>query len=168
MTELTDAELEAVASRNHRAMYDTQADHIDLKMSCKDVPLLIAEVRRLRAIIKPKPLPDDDLRYLIGNMDAHAWAAEFCLRNPSFDRDLAVAWFSNMIMAGYDTANNRADEKIRKLEAQVENMQNPLGEGRGYQVGYLRMALNVVATSEMVEWKRMEVAEDALAGTWEP
>lgn len=37
-------------------------------------------------------------------MDAQVWAEEFCKKYPDFDKQEAIAWFANAIMAGYDTA----------------------------------------------------------------
>lgn len=42
-------------------------------------------------------------------MDAMVWAEEFCKTYPSFDKQEAVAWFANAIMAGYDTAMMRKE-----------------------------------------------------------
>ena len=41
-------------------------------------------------------------------MDAAVWAAEFVKRYPGFDEGEAIGWFANAIMAGYDTAQQRA------------------------------------------------------------
>ena len=42
-------------------------------------------------------------------MDAMVWAEEFCKQYPGFDKQEAVGWFANAIMAGYDTAMIRKE-----------------------------------------------------------
>jgi hypothetical protein len=74
----------------------------------------------------------DDLH---STMDAVVWAKEFCKRWPSalcqiegkegvqtgadFE-DTMIGWFANAIMVGYDTANNRAADRIEALTVKVE------------------------------------------------
>lgn len=40
-------------------------------------------------------------------MDAMIWADMFCKHFPGFDHSIALGWFANAIMAGYDTAMSR-------------------------------------------------------------
>ena len=42
-------------------------------------------------------------------MDAMVWAEECCKKYSSFDKQEAVAWFANAVMAGYDTAMMRKE-----------------------------------------------------------
>lgn len=41
-------------------------------------------------------------------MDAKVWADEFMKMNPPITHGLMLGWFANAIMAGYDTAQQRA------------------------------------------------------------
>jgi hypothetical protein len=41
------------------------------------------------------------------SFDASDWAKAFCKRNPGFDEGLALTWFSNALMRGYDEACSR-------------------------------------------------------------
>jgi hypothetical protein len=80
----------------------------------------------------------DDLH---STMDAVVWAKEFCKRWPSalceiegregvrtgadFE-DTMIGWFANAIMVGYDTANNRAADRIEELLATNEYLNSRL------------------------------------------
>lgn len=48
-------------------------------------------------------------------MDARVWAAEFKKRYPDIDEDLMLAWFASAIMAGYDEATRRYEEKYKGI-----------------------------------------------------
>jgi len=55
-------------------------------------------------VVPVEPTEEFDFR----TMDAQQWANAFCKQFPGPDPDLMIAWFANAIMAGYDTAQQRA------------------------------------------------------------
>ena len=62
--------------------------------------------------------PDDStVEDLTGEMDASKWAAAFKRLNPSADEGLMLGWFANAIMAGFDTAERRADRPFDRPDA---------------------------------------------------
>jgi hypothetical protein len=50
------------------------------------------------ANIKPEHRSD----WPLPSFKALDWAEAFCKQNPNFDRQLALAWFANALMRGYD------------------------------------------------------------------
>lgn len=52
-------------------------------------------------------------------MDAMVWSDMFCKQFPDFDHGTALAWFSNAIMAGYDTAIVRRHNLIKKVRRRI-------------------------------------------------
>jgi hypothetical protein len=72
-----------------------------------------------------EPLPDqwnvtveirnEGLRELIGDFDAQKWAEAFCKIFPRHDLDTMRGWFANLIMAGYDSANQRDSIRDRDV-----------------------------------------------------
>lgn len=48
-------------------------------------------------------------------MDGVVWAKEFCRLNPGFDEELAVSWFCNAIMCGYDHKHHRLWPRIVRI-----------------------------------------------------
>jgi hypothetical protein len=62
-----------------------------------------AEFEREHANTKPEDRPD----WPLPSFDARDWAKAFCKANPDFDEGVALAWFANALMRGYDerTAN---------------------------------------------------------------
>jgi len=53
-------------------------------------------------------------------MDAKKWAEEFVNLYPDFEEDVALGWFANAIMAGYDTAANKLTAENERLLRVVE------------------------------------------------
>lgn len=67
--------------------------------------------------------PSDDparLNYLCHEMDAQKWAKEFVNLYPGFEEDVALGWFANAIMAGYDTAANKLTAENERMQRVVE------------------------------------------------
>lgn len=48
-------------------------------------------------------------------MDGMKWAETFCQMNPQVEVDIALAWFCNAVMAGYDEANRRNARQMREF-----------------------------------------------------
>lgn len=62
---------------------------------------------------------------LHGTMDAQVWATEFCRLNNASDKGMMLGWFANAIMAGFDEASRRAEEKAVRV---CEHCRFPVGE----------------------------------------
>ena len=45
-------------------------------------------------------------------MDGRLWAEEFCKKCPDVPLEVAISWFNNALMAGYDEARERYKEVI--------------------------------------------------------
>lgn len=50
----------------------------------------------------------DDPSWPLPSFDARDWAEAFCKLNPGFDEGLALAWFANALMRGFDEGMMRA------------------------------------------------------------
>jgi hypothetical protein len=60
-------------------------------------------------------------------MDANLWTQEFIKNNPDLkDESVLVAWFANMIMAGYDCAGWKTQLQIEKLKKENEVLREGL------------------------------------------
>jgi len=57
-----------------------------------------AEFEREYANVPPHERPD----WPLPSFDARDWAEAFCKRNPSVEFDVALTWFANALMRGYD------------------------------------------------------------------
>jgi hypothetical protein len=57
-----------------------------------------AEFELEHADTKPEDRPD----WPLPSFDARDWARAFCDKFPAFDEELALAWFANALMRGYD------------------------------------------------------------------
>lgn len=69
-----------------------------------------------------KETQPEQMKNLVGNMDALEWAKQFCRMNPAAYQDYMQGWFANAIMAGYDTATNRLQAKVEKYEKALNNV----------------------------------------------
>jgi hypothetical protein len=58
---------------------------------------------------------------LFMNMDAKAWAKEFCKMKDPAEEDVFV-WFANAIMTGFDTSQARQKEKYDQLLEQANKL----------------------------------------------
>ena len=58
-------------------------------------------------------------------MDAKIWADEFVKHNPGADHELMLSWFANAIMAGYDTAQVRAQSELERLRTAISLLKHP-------------------------------------------
>ena len=57
-----------------------------------------AEFEIQHANTPPKERPD----WPLPSFDARDWAAAFCKANPSVNEDVALTWFANALMRGFD------------------------------------------------------------------
>lgn len=72
-----------------------------------DTPILCgdhAEFEQRWAGKDPKARPD----WPYPSFDAQDWAAAFVKVNPGFDEGIALAWFANALMRGFDEGTKRA------------------------------------------------------------
>jgi hypothetical protein len=84
----------------------------------------------------PRPLHVDVDEWLdpVGSIDAQRWADAFVARHEDFDRDEAVGWFSNAIMAGMDEGIRRG---LPTIQAAISGAESRLMD----EIGRLRVGL---------------------------
>jgi hypothetical protein len=78
-------------------------DHLEYELANKDTPL------KERS---DWPFP---------SFDARDWAEAFCERNPSVDVGVALSWFANALMRGYDEAACKLKAEQQRLDTFDKN-----------------------------------------------
>jgi len=99
----------------------TSQEAIDLAMRLVDAADSGQPMRRSEPV-EAEEQPKESL--LPGCLDAGVWADEFLKKLPAhpglpYDRKTMLCWFASAIMAGFDEASRRHDERVREAEGKA-------------------------------------------------
>jgi hypothetical protein len=65
-------------------------------------------------------LTDESIRNELNTFDAVVWGKAFCKIHPQVDLDLAISWFANALMRGYDQRYWESDEYKNSIKEVLE------------------------------------------------